>query len=1515
MFVRRMIGLSFVLGLGAPLGFPVVRADPAFPSKRAVRPRAPVSRQGVQPHSLRDLQTKRAADRTVKPAHYVNLADESDPAIQTPEQDKGFGVPEDSVAAPVTATIYNAWWLYETDSNTDDCVEGWARLRWDPDVVGSPGSLDVNERVYFRLSGAGPWIQYSTTTTHTITGTATTDEQYVDIPMTGNCTPYDYRIDVYRLGENLPDDTRDPTNDAELYLHNEENAPDGVAATVYDAWWANETDVDNNACISGTARLVWDADVVGSNGPLWVFEKIYFWDNVSAQGFTLYATTGMHLITGSAIDDVRFFDIGMGPGACPTRYNYTVEVFRFGQTTPDYTRDAINDADLNDHLEESPPSPPVISSFTIQPNHVTGGDIFTVAVTLSSAAPPEGMLIEFDTDGSDATLIPPMVTVAPDETSATFTFVTQRVQHSTLIGLSARSNGTIATADLQVDAPEITRLSLTPDIATGGETVEAMITLNALAPFVGLTFDLASSDPVAAQVPPTVVVKGGETEARFTILTSTSSAQTSIDITATRGGLGRQATLTVTPPELIHLTVTPPVLVGGRPAKGKVSLYGTAPLGGTIIELASSDTSLAIVPEDVTIPAGQNSATFAIPTFRQATLGTVHVSATLADKLMAEDLTVLAADKGDADGDADVDDFDYARFQKCLSGPDVGATAQCSVLFGVDNDGDVDLVDVAGFQQSFTGRGIGLPRPTFDVDSNVVPVAASLSGFDAATPRPLAAIVDSYGIQAEFVENELVLVTDDLLSVDQFVARWDGQVLMAYSPRDYNFSGERQHLIRIRNALADTTHLQRDLLRLEPLAHGANRVSSEAGLQLLSAAASEAGQGSMIGINWVARSASFRSRVSTEDPNGASIAPLSGYSRNAFDWSYLNEGSIQDIGVTEAWRVLDRLARFGNKVRIAVMDGGFSANRDFPGSRSSVSYIPLVADFEVEGFGLRNNMANGPSEPWHATDVVGAAMGVPDNGYGAAGPAGPVAHLIMAAVLGDMFTSTHAVLNLAAIQRADIINMSFTVPVTWWLSWSILPFDAATLAVGTAGNVLLFAAAGNAGEDVDREDCIDPCSIIPFVPDCPICWEPHWYYPCENGGVICVGGIAENSKMRDGGSNWGGENVDIFAPYVVLVGETPRTSGANRVTGSSLSSPYAAGVAALIWAADPNLSARSVEILMNRWAHTSPDPTVKHYVDAYESVVAASGGNSPPEVKILSPLDGGTYSLGAGLIGFYFDAVATDREDGPLPVTWTSDLDGVVTSPAGLRFGRHVLRAAATDSGGLTDSVAITITVESRRPQVKIITPRDGEHFYVEEPIGFLGTSYDIDSPGFRLSNVIWRSNPSGLVILGHAYTQALFTEGTYVITFRGTDSGGLSDEKSVRIHIDPRPAGDLPPTASIFTPSGEMNYLRSIEYTPEGVPTGREYADVLLEGRVVDREDRVLNGTWITNRDDLQQPCEGFCIILGSGPSIMARLYRTPCAVDLSDQYHEITLIGLDSAGQPAQGDNVRRIGITCLH
>ncbi len=199
--------------------------------------------------------------------------------------------------------------------------------------------------------------------------------------------------------------------------------------------------------------------------------------------------------------------------------------------------------------------------------------------------------------------------------------VTITVQASTRYGvlLSASRSVTLQT---NVGPASVT---LTPQSVGGGAVVTGDVTLTTVAPAGGFVVSLSSSDP-AAVVPATVTVPAGQLHATFPITTSAVASIVTAEIAAAGGGLTASATLTIGPPALATLVVSPTSLAGGSSATGTVTLNGPAP-AGTVVSLSSSDASVS-VPASVSIPTGGSTATFpvttvAVPTPVAATLSAV----------------------------------------------------------------------------------------------------------------------------------------------------------------------------------------------------------------------------------------------------------------------------------------------------------------------------------------------------------------------------------------------------------------------------------------------------------------------------------------------------------------------------------------------------------------------------------------------------------------------------------------------------------------------------------------------------------------------------------------------------------------------------------------------------------------------------------------------------------------------------------------------------------------------------
>lgn len=102
-----------------------------------------------------------------------------------------------------------------------------------------------------------------------------------------------------------------------------------------------------------------------------------------------------------------------------------------------------------------------------------------------------------------------------------------------------------------------------------------------------------------------------------------------------------------------------------------------------------------------------------------------------------------------------------------------------------------------------------------------------------------------------------------------------------------------------------------------------------------------------------------------------------------------------------------------------------------------------------------------------------------------------------------------------------------------------------------AGLCMFVASAGN--------DNIDACSV----------------WPASSPGVLTIGAMNQQDQ-RTSFSNWG-RCVDLYAPGIdIRVADHRNNIGVVTMDGTSMGSPLVAGIAAMLWAANPSLTPREV---------------------------------------------------------------------------------------------------------------------------------------------------------------------------------------------------------------------------------------------------------------------------------------------------------------------------------------------------
>ena len=190
-----------------------------------------------------------------------------------------------------------------------------------------------------------------------------------------------------------------------------------------------------------------------------------------------------------------------------------------------------------------------VSSVTLNPTSVTGGNNSTGTVTLSSAAPSGGSVVSLSSNSSSAT-VPSSVTIAAGSTSTNFTVTTTSVTATTTATITATlgSSSQQATLTINPASSSVTLASLTlnPTSVSGGSNSTGTVTLTGAAPSGGASVSLSSSNTSVATVPSTVTVSAGQTSASFTVTTQRVFSNTNVTISATYNGTTQNATLTVT---------------------------------------------------------------------------------------------------------------------------------------------------------------------------------------------------------------------------------------------------------------------------------------------------------------------------------------------------------------------------------------------------------------------------------------------------------------------------------------------------------------------------------------------------------------------------------------------------------------------------------------------------------------------------------------------------------------------------------------------------------------------------------------------------------------------------------------------------------------------------------------------------------------------------------------------------------------------------------------------------------
>jgi subtilisin family serine protease len=300
----------------------------------------------------------------------------------------------------------------------------------------------------------------------------------------------------------------------------------------------------------------------------------------------------------------------------------------------------------------------------------------------------------------------------------------------------------------------------------------------------------------------------------------------------------------------------------------------------------------------------------------------------------------------------------------------------------------------------------------------------------------------------------------------------------------------------------------------------------------------------------------------------------------------------------------------GRGVVVAIVDSGVRVDHpdlapnvwtnfaEVPGNHvddDGNGYVDDVHGIDLTTAGSTNDVSDSNGHGTHVAGIVAAAA----NRKGVVGVAPDARIMVVKTQRADGTGSMQAVADgiaYAVAEGAKVVNVSLSS------RGSYEPVRQAIEAAGRAG-VLVVAAAGNEASDDDRT---------------PV--YPAGY--AEPNLVAVAATTPSEGRNLAGFSNYGRTTVQLAAPGDAVL-STVRDGGYGLKSGTSMAAPVVAGVAALVAAANPGISAEALRAQLLASAGRTTLPVAGGYLDAGAAVRGARSSlqtplRAAPDVAVLS---------------------------------------------------------------------------------------------------------------------------------------------------------------------------------------------------------------------------------------------------------------------------------------------------------
>ncbi len=280
----------------------------------------------------------------------------------------------------------------------------------------------------------------------------------------------------------------------------------------------------------------------------------------------------------------------------------------------------------------------------------------------------------------------------------------------------------------------------------------------------------------------------------------------------------------------------------------------------------------------------------------------------------------------------------------------------------------------------------------------------------------------------------------------------------------------------------------------------------------------------------------------------------------------------------------------------------FGAKEKLPNDERSLIVRDNYYNFLDAYYGNNDIMGATPNHGTHVSGIIAASR---NNGAGIDGVADAVKIMMVRVVPdGDEYDKDVALaIRYAVDNGAKVINMSFGKsysPEKYWVDSAV--------AYAEQKDVLLVHSAGNENYNLDSITVFPNANLTAFKKNA--------------GSFITVGASSDTlitaSSIAADFSNYGKQNVDLFAPGVKIYSTLPGGNEYGNQDGTSMAAPIVSGVAAIIRTYYPSLTAKQVKTILEKTVYT---PTA--------TVPCLQPGNS----SIATPF--GTLSKTGGIVNAY----------------------------------------------------------------------------------------------------------------------------------------------------------------------------------------------------------------------------------------------------------------------------------------